>query len=233
MASKKVLMVLTNHAKIEGTDKDTGYYLPEAAHPYTRFIKAGFEVHWASPSGGMTTLTPASIDLNDEENKAFYEDASIRSQTENTKPLSEFNGSDYDIVFFVGGFGTMWDFPLSEDVQRVQREVYEKGGIIGAVCHGPIALANTKLSSGEYLVAGKEVGGFTDEEEGMAGLKEFLPVIEGAGQSCEEVLSARGGRFTKTAAWGCHVATDSRIVTGQNPASAGAVGDAIVALASA
>jgi putative intracellular protease/amidase len=133
-------------------------------------------------------------------------------------------------VFFVGGFGTMWDFPLNEHVQRLQIEVYEKGGVIGAVCHGPIALANTKLSTGEYLVAGKEVGGFTEEEEGQAGMKALLPVIEGAGQSCEEVLSARGGKFKKTGAWGSHVTTDTRIVTGQNPASAAATGAAIVAL---
>ena len=126
-----------------------------------------------------------------------------------------------------------WDFPLNEHVQRLQREVYEKGGIVSAVCHGPIALVNTKLSSGELLIVDKEVSGFTEEEEGMAGIKAHLPVIEGAGQSCEEILSARGGKFTKTVAWGSHVAIDSRIVTGQNPASAGAVGDAIVSLLTA
>lgn len=69
MAAKKVLMVLTNHAQIEGTDITTGYYLPEAAHPYSRFKRAGFDVLWASPNGGKTVITPASIDLNDEENR--------------------------------------------------------------------------------------------------------------------------------------------------------------------
>ena len=113
-------------------------------------------------------------------------------------------------------------------MQRLQREVYEKGGVVGAVCHGPIALANTKLSSGELLIAGKEVAGFTEEEEAVCGLKTHLPVHDGAGQSCEEVLLARSAKYTKGDAWGCHVANDSRIITGQNPASAGAVGDAIV-----
>jgi hypothetical protein len=37
MESKKVLMVLTNHAKVEGTETATGYYLPEAAHPFFKF----------------------------------------------------------------------------------------------------------------------------------------------------------------------------------------------------
>lgn len=115
----------------------------------------------------------------------------------------------------------------------MQREVYENGGIVGAVCHGPIALANTRLSNGELLIAGKEVAGFNEEEEAMCGLKVHLPMHEGAGQSCEEVLTARGARYTKGAAWGSHVASDSRIVTGQNPASAAGVGDAIVAILSA
>lgn len=30
-------MVLTNHGVVEGTDKPTGWYLPECTHPYTRF----------------------------------------------------------------------------------------------------------------------------------------------------------------------------------------------------
>lgn len=233
MAAKRVLMVLTNHSKIEGTDIATGFFLPEAAHPYYRFKKAGFDIQFASPTGGSTTVAPSSINLEDAENKAFYEDPDIRAQTENTKPLAEFNGNDFDIVFYVGGFGTMWDFPLDENVQRLQREVYEKGGIVGAVCHGPIALANTKLSNGELLIAGKEVTGFNEEEEAAVGLKVHLPMHEGAGQSCEEVLTARGAKYTKGAIWASHVATDSRLVTGQNPASAAGVGDAIVALASA
>ena len=44
------------------------------------------------------------------------------------------------------------------------------------------------------------------------------------------MLTARGGVYSKTDAWGCHVAgAGSRLLTGQNPASAGAVGEAIVA----
>lgn len=64
-------MVLTNHSKIEGTDIDTGFYLPEASHPYFRFKSAGYEIQFSSPRGGNTVITPASIDLNDEENKVY------------------------------------------------------------------------------------------------------------------------------------------------------------------
>ena len=69
-------MVLTSHNKLGDTETATGWYLPEAAHPYHVFKEARCEISWASPKGGATPLDPASIDLTDEGNKAFYEDQS-------------------------------------------------------------------------------------------------------------------------------------------------------------
>jgi putative intracellular protease/amidase len=126
----------------------------------------------------------------------------------------------------------MWDFPMDEDLQRVQRECYEAGNVLGAVCHGPICLVNVTLSNGESLIKGKGCAGFCEEEEAMAGLKELLPVREG-GQSPEEILLARGATYTKGAPWSSHCVVDGRIVTGQNPQSAAAVGVEVVKLVSA
>lgn len=56
----------------------------------------------------------------------------------------------------------MWDFRDSPDAQRIIREVYESHGIVSAVCHGPAALVDAKLSRGEYLVKGKNVAAFTN-----------------------------------------------------------------------
>jgi putative intracellular protease/amidase len=92
----KVLCVLTSH--------EWGWYLPELAHPYFRFIKAGYEVTICSIQGGKAPLTPSSLDLNDAENKEFWENDVLRGLTENTKPLAEYSASDFDVVFFVGGF---------------------------------------------------------------------------------------------------------------------------------
>ena len=74
--------------------------------------------------------------------------------------------------------------------------------------------------------------GFTNDEEAACGLLEHLPKHSGGLQTCGDVLAARGARFTQADAWNCHVAVaeaGSRVVTGQNPMSAGAVGEAIVA----
>mmetsp|Transcript_5797 Transcript_5797/g.12767 ORF Transcript_5797/g.12767 Transcript_5797/m.12767 type:complete len:233 (-) Transcript_5797:84-782(-) len=229
--AKRVLMVLTNHAAVEETGACTGWYLPELAHPLAKFVEAGWSCDFASITGGLTTVAESSIDLTDEVNKKFWEDAAMVELTKTTAKLSEVDATSYDVLFFVGGFGTMWDFPFSEDVNAATRAVYEKGGTVGAVCHGPIALANVKLSDGSYLVAGKEVAGFCNEEEEAIGLLAYLPAHADAGdsKSCEDVLLARGALYKKTAAWGSFVCSAERLFTGQNPASASAVGEAIVA----
>jgi hypothetical protein len=104
----------------------------------------------------------------------------------------------------------------------VGKDVYESGGIVAAVCHGPSALINIKLSDGTYLVQGKTLTAFTNEEEGQVNLP--LP-----GKSCQDALSERGATFVTSPAWSSHVQSSDRVMTGQNPGSAGALGEAIVA----
>eukprot|EP00607_Mallomonas_marina_P005556 CAMPEP_0182427392 /NCGR_PEP_ID=MMETSP1167-20130531/17139_1 /TAXON_ID=2988 /ORGANISM="Mallomonas Sp, Strain CCMP3275" /LENGTH=229 /DNA_ID=CAMNT_0024609595 /DNA_START=63 /DNA_END=752 /DNA_ORIENTATION=- len=217
---KKVLCVLTSH--------EVGWYLPELAHPYLRFVKAGCLTEICSIAGGAAPIAEASIDLNDAENKEFYENPEMMKLTLETRPLEEYNGAEYDCVFFVGGSGTMWDFPYSSAVDRVGREVYEKGGIVGAVCHGPIALANIKLSDGSYLVAGKKVAGFTDEEEAFNPVYSTFPVHNETDKSVKQILTKLGGIHSQADCWQPYIQSDSRVMTGQNPASAGPLGEAII-----
>ena len=117
-------------------------------------------------------------------------------------------------------------------LDKVGREVYEKNGIIAAVCHGPIALANIHSSNGELLVKGNNVAGFCNEEEEVAGMLDVMPLHEGKGKTCEDVLNNLGAKHTKASAWSPHVVCDSRICTGQNPASAAPLAEAIIALCS-
>ena len=51
-----MLMVLTNHGKLGNTDKKTGWYLPEVAHPYHVFTEAGYGVDFMSPKGGKAPM---------------------------------------------------------------------------------------------------------------------------------------------------------------------------------
>ncbi|MEH1017511.1 type 1 glutamine amidotransferase domain-containing protein [Micromonospora sp. CPCC 206060] len=90
---------------------------------------------------------------------------------------AEVDPEGYDVILFAGGHGTMWDFPHNEHLARLARTSYEKGGVVVAVCHGPAALVNLKLSDGSYLVAGKRVAGFTNDEEATVGLADSVPFL--------------------------------------------------------
>ena len=222
--SKKVLIVVTNQSDLVGTGKKTGYYLPEVSHPYYKFIKAGLVVDFASPKGGVAPMDPKSLDLKDPLNKKFYENKELMGKLENTLSLKSVNPKDYKAIIFAGGHGTMWDFADSEAVSKVSREIYESGGVVAAVCHGPAALVNIKLSNGEYLIKGKKVTGFTNEEEDIVQLSKYMPFM------LEDKLKERGAKFEGAKAWSEKVVVDGRIVTGQNPASASELGNKVVEL---
>lgn len=99
---------------------------------------------------------------------------------------------------------------------------YEKNGVVSAVCHGPAGLVNIKLSNGKYLVDGKKINAFTNEEEAAVKLDEVVPF------RLESKLIERGAKFEKCGLWQTHVTVDERVVTGQNPQSAHAVGEAVL-----
>jgi putative intracellular protease/amidase len=124
---------------------------------------------FASIKGGAAPVDLGSVDATKEDAVcvAFYAEGSeTRGLVDATVKLSTVTDlSSFDAVFFVGGFGTMWDFPDDSDVQRVAKEMFEAGKVVSAVCHGPCALVNVKLSDGSYLVAGKSVAAFSNAEE--------------------------------------------------------------------
>jgi len=92
------------------------------------------------------------------------------------------------------------------------------------VCHGPAGLVNIQLSNGKYLVDGKKINAFSNEEEAAVKLENVVPFL------LENKLRERGAIFEKSGLWQSHVAVDGRIITGQNPQSAKGVGEAILAM---
>jgi putative intracellular protease/amidase len=115
----------------------------------------------------------------------------------------------------------VWDLPDNQEIAALATKIYENNGVVSAVCHGPAGLVNIKLSNGKFLIDGKKVSGFTNEEEIAVKLEKVVPFL------LEDQLKARGGIYEKSAAWQEHVVTDQRLVTGQNPQSAKAVGEAV------
>lgn len=216
-----VLVVVTNF-KALSDNEETGFWMSEVSHAWTAFTDAGFDVDFASPQGGLAPIDPRSFDLEDEENKRLWHDLNTVNALFQTQPLSEINPEKYSAIYFAGGHGTMWDFPDNEDISRISAAIWENGGVVSAVCHGPAALIGIKLSSGENLVAGKSLTSFSNEEEEAVGLTEAVPF---ALESRLESLDARlvvESNFTE------NVVVDDRLITGQNPQSAKAVAEAIV-----
>ncbi|GAA3136300.1 type 1 glutamine amidotransferase domain-containing protein [Planomonospora alba] len=217
--TKRILTVLTSHDRLGDTGRATGFYVSEAAHPWEVFRKAGFEVDLASIAGGEPPQD--GYDSGDPVQREFLEVFGERLRT--TPRLAEVDPAGYDAVFFAGGHGTMWDFPGDGDVTRVARAVYERGGVVAAVCHGPSALVDVTLSDGTHLVSGREVAAFTNAEEAAVGLTEAVPFL------LADALTARGARHSAGPEFAEHVVRDGRLVTGQNPASAAATAEQVVA----
>ncbi len=220
--STKVLFVVTSHDRKGDTGQPTGYYLGEVSHPWKVLKDAGYEIDFVSPKGGKAPVD--GFDLDDPVNALFWNDPAYRARIENTKKPSEIDPKDYGAIYYAGGHGTMWDFPDNAALATLARTIYEDGGVVGAVCHGPSGLVNIRLDNGKYLVDGKRINAFTNAEEAAVELEKVVPFL------LEDKLIERGALFEKSGLWEPHVTVDQRVVTGQNPQSAKGVGEAIVAL---
>ncbi|MHC5748621.1 MAG: type 1 glutamine amidotransferase domain-containing protein [Nostoc sp.] len=220
--SAKVLIVLTSHDQLGNTGKPTGFYLSEVSHPVAVFNHAGFTVSYVSPKGGKAPMI--GVDLHDPINKAFLNNLENVAQIEKTLCPEEIDPAQFDTIFYAGGHGTMWDFPNNPEIANIAATIYEQGGVVGAVCHGPAGLVNLKLSDGTYLVADKKISCFTNEEEAAVGLSDVVPFL------LAPKLIEQGATHTKAANFQKHVVVSDRLVTGQNPASATGVAEGIVKL---
>lgn len=216
---RPVLFVLTSHGTKGDIGQSTGYYLGEVTHPLAELEAAGIAVEFASIQGGEPLVD--GLNLDDPVNARYWNDPRFRQAVRATQRLDDADPARYSAVFFAGGHGAMWDFPDSAAAARVTRAVFEAGGVVGAVCHGPAALVNATLSDGSYLVAGRNVSAFTDSEECAVGLDATVPFL------LASTLAQRGARHHAAPDWAAQVVTDGRLVTGQNPASASGVGAAM------
>ncbi|MEU4562567.1 type 1 glutamine amidotransferase domain-containing protein [Actinoplanes sp. NPDC023936] len=218
-STRKILIALTSHGDLAGL-RPTGYYLAEAAHPWHVFTEAGYTVDFASVAGGRPPVD--GEDLTDPIQKAFTEDPEVTAKVGNTPRFADVNQADYDAILFAGGHGAMFDFPNDRDLAALARDLYERGGVVSAVCHGPAALAGITLSDGSPIVAGKNIAAFTDSEEAAVGLTDVVPFL------LQSTLEKQGGKHTGADDWQPHVVTDGRLVTGQNPASSTGVAEAVL-----
>lgn len=218
---KKVLIIVSNTNAIGPNNRRTGNFLPEVAHPYAEFQRANYHVDFAS----LSRDTPYLDDLEsaaDPDNLAFLTGKGWVDMRKAVK-LETVDVSQYDAIFIPGGLAPLVDMADAPLIKKVVKETYERGAVVGAVCHGPVSLLNVKLSDGSYLVNGKNISSFTTEEEdGYA--RADVPF------DLQTALTEQGAIYHTVDPWQPFSITDGNLVTGQNPASGKGVGEKMVKL---
>lgn len=222
--NKKILVVLTSVEKYPNLNRATGLWLGEAVHFVKKVQAAGYQVDYVSPKGGYTPIDPHSLAMAAPIDWEWYQKKEFMNRLGATLKPSEVKPNDYVAIYFTGGHGVIWDFPENQALQAISRTIYEQGGFVSSVCHGAVGLLNITLSDGSLLVKGKTVTGFSNQEEKLAELDRFVPFLT------ETELVSRGAMYKKAdQPWAPFAVEDARLITGQNPASGGAVADLLLA----
>jgi putative intracellular protease/amidase len=217
----KVLAVVSSNDKLGETSYKTGFWISELAHPYLLLWRAGYEVEVASPKGGKAPVdawsdpnSPVAQSPDDFVSTGLLENKLHGQKISATKKLSQINPRDYAGVWLVGGYGAAFEFADDPDIPRILREVWDAGGIIASICHGSAGWLNVKASTGEYLIQGQVITGFSKAEdqevEKVVGAK-FLKFY------VEDELTKRGARYVRGELFQpfATVSENGRLVTGQ------------------
>lgn len=199
---------------------------PELAHPYD-VLAPKTELVFASPKGGEAPLDPASVEMFKADPSSAEFLKTKEALWKNTQKLSDFVGktSEFAGLFYPGGHGPIFDLYSDADSIAVIREFVDAGKPVASVCHGPAAFINVKRADGSYLLAGRPATGFSNVEEDQVKMSSMMPYM------LEDRIKEVGGVYNKAAEpWGANVevADDGKLITGQNPASAKGVGEALI-----
>jgi putative intracellular protease/amidase len=222
----RILVIVTSTGEYETVGYRTGLWLGELTHFYDVAEQAGYDITIASIDGGPVPLDPESLAhgvLGDLGTDKRYTDRRFMDKLKNTMAVSEADAEDYDAIYLTGGHGTMFDFHQTPALGALIARFHDTGRIVSAVCHGPCGLLDVTLSSGEPLVKGRNVTGFSWQEEELAQRANAVPY------SLEDRLKELGASYTiAEKPFAPHIVEDDRLITGQNPGSAKGVAEAVV-----
>ena len=218
---KKVLIIVSNANTIGPHNRRTGTFLPEVAHPYAEFSRAGYQVDFASLSGDTPYLDALNL-AADPDNLAFLTGDGWASM-QKARRLSDVDPKGYDAIFVPGGLAPMVDMTEAPLLKQVVVDTYERQAVVGAVCHGPVALLNARLRDGSFLVKGKHITSFTTAEEDNYARRDVPFDLQTA-------LTEQGAIYHTVEPWGANSLADGHLVTGQNPASAKGVAQKMIAI---
>ncbi|HEU4845913.1 MAG TPA: type 1 glutamine amidotransferase domain-containing protein [Burkholderiaceae bacterium] len=252
-----VLIVLSDADHLDLKDGkvfSTGFYLNELTQPLKLLLDAGHKVTFATPHGRAPALDKSSIDpmyfggdaAVMRQYQALAEQLGITSQTASPvislARVEQIGYDHYDAVYIPGGHAPMQDLIRSVELGRLLTSFHARAKTTALVCHGPAALlaalpdpvaAVGRMEQGKkpgqagWIYAGYRMTVISNQEEAQAksalkgGEMKLLP---------QTGLEMAGAAYSSnTAPWSAHVVSDRELITGQNPASATQVGQALLA----
>ena len=220
---KRVLLVMTSVDEMGISGKQTGTWFTEMAAPYYILTEAGYEVVFSSPEGGEAPIDLLSMKapFTTEHTERFFNDPVAMFAARNTRKLRDVDYNTFDALFVPGGYGLIWDLASDSYAIKMIRNFYESDRPVAMVCHAPAILRDIKKSDGTYLVDGVSLTGFKNAEDKEIELLHHLLF------SLEDELKGRGANYISKANWEANVVEDGALMTGQSPASAAPLAEAL------
>jgi putative intracellular protease/amidase len=211
----------------------TGLFFVEALHPYEVLVAAGFEVDLASETGtfgyDFNSLQPPFLSGSD---KAVYNNPQHPFMVKLAKlnKAEDLETNEYGVFFASAGHAALYDYPTAKALQGIAADVWNRGGIVGSVCHGPAIFPGVlDAKTGKSIIEGKTVTGFTIEGELIFNILDkmredkVVPIVE--------AVTAVGAYYsTSMNPFDDYSITSGRIVTGTNPESGKSTAERIVRL---
>ncbi|WP_067674317.1 molecular chaperone Hsp31 [Nocardia miyunensis] len=229
---KALIAISSYHGVIYPDGTKTGLFYTEALHPFEVFTKAGFEVDLATETGtyGLDDLSLTERFLAGDDKAVFDNpehpfNVKLNSQL---RKASDLQKAEYGLFFASAGHAALYDYPSARGLQVVGEDVWNRGGIVAAICHGPVILPKMIDSeTGNSVIVGKTVTGFTIEGEIVLSVLEKLD-SDGVKPVVEAVSSVGADYSSPMHPFDDYSITAGRVITGANPASARSAAERVV-----
>jgi putative intracellular protease/amidase len=229
---KALIGISSYHGVIYPDGTKTGLFFTEALHPFEVLTQAGFEVDLATETGtyGLDDLSLTERFLAGDD-KAVFENpkhpfnVKLNSQL---RKASDLKKEEYGLFFASAGHAALYDYPSARGLQTVAANVWDRGGVVAAICHGPVILPGViDAKTGKSIIEGKTVTGFTIEGEVVLNVWEKLksdkviPVVE--------AVTKVGANYSSPMhPFDDYSITAGRVITGANPAGARSAAETVV-----
>ncbi|WP_075343035.1 type 1 glutamine amidotransferase domain-containing protein [Tenacibaculum agarivorans] len=219
---EKVLFITSNQHSYGTTTINTANHFGEIVYAYDVFVKKGYQVDFVSPKGGAILI--GDIKTSDSIQKKYVYNEDFMNLLKNTFSPDQVTASKYKAIYYPGGGAAMFGIADHEKIQKIAKQIYNRGGVISAVCHGTAGISSLKDNHGNILYAGKKISGYPDLfENTSAKYYQTFPF------SIERKIKNNGGDFVYSTQRNDSFYIESgNFITGQDPSSTKAVAEAVV-----